>query len=381
MRRGGSEHQVALLARYLPRELFDVHLYLSDREGELLADLPADVCIHSPSRRCETTSLWDRLPGTILRRQACEFAGIVRREQIDVIYDRAFHNTMIAGHPSIQATLRNHGVRRVSTIVSPPHEALPMVEKRFVWAKRRLLAGAYRRSDQVIAVSRAAADSAASYYGLPREQIEVIYNPVETIAEIKSEHRFANHDPLRIVCVGRMTPEKGQADLIAAIGCLRGKWPANLPRLQLRLIGDGPDRAALEQQWSRLAGEDGDVDGHLVEFVGVVSPAIPEIAAADALVLPSRFEGMPNVVLEAFAVSTPVLATRSGGTVELQAVAHEPTCFWVPTNDPDALATGLRELASSPETRRLHVQTAHALIRSRHSVAATVEKMSAILCA
>jgi glycosyltransferase involved in cell wall biosynthesis len=361
--------------------LFEVHLYLSDREGELLAGLPADVCIYSPSGRSNSASLWDRLPGTILRRRAAEFADIVRHEQIDVIYDRAFHNTMIAGHPSIQASLQNLGVRRVSTIVSPPHEALPMVEKRFVWAKRRLLAGAYRRSDQVIAVSRATADSAASYYDLPRERIEVIYNPVETAAEFKAEQQFSNHDPLRIVCVGRMTPEKGQADLIAAIDRLRGKWAADLPRLQLRFIGDGPDRTALEQQWSSLAGDEGNVDGHTVEFVGVVSPAIQEIAAADALVLPSRFEGMPNVVLESFAVGTPVLATRSGGTVELQAIADEPTCFWASPNDPDALATGLRELASRPEIRWQHAQTAQALIRSRHSVEATVEKISAILCA
>jgi len=403
MRGGGSEHQIAMLARHLPRDEFEVHLYLSERAGELLDELPADVPVHCPSEVSGESgkgrrSLWrriaDRWPGTILRRNASEFADLVQRLQIDVIYDRAFHNTLIAGHRSID--LPDH-VRRVSTIVSPPDVALPMVEKRFTWLKRRMLADAYRRSDRVIAVSDAAADSAAAYYGLPRKRIIVIPNPIdiEAVRESAAGVRRAGRemvcedDPeparLHFVCVGRMTVEKGQSDLIAAIGKLPGKLPANAPRLTFRFVGDGPERSALRRQWSEMVGntrENADpeeFDEHRVEFAGLVTPATREIAAADGLILPSHFEGMPNVVLEAFALETPVIATRSGGTVQLQRDTQDPTCFWASVRSPNSLADAIVEFINAPMQRARHVLAAKRLIEKRHTMQSAIRKISAIL--
>ncbi|EMI52234.1 glycosyltransferase [Rhodopirellula sallentina] len=401
MRGGGSEHQVALLAEHLPRDRFDVHLYLTHAEGVLLERIPGDVRIHSwshgvgsdSSGRSGIERLLDRWPGTILRRQALDFAEIVNREWIDVIYDRAFHNTMIAGHPSIRGLVR---ARRVSTIVSPPHVALPMVEKRFVGAKRRLLADAYRRSDQVIAVSSVAADSAARYYGLPREQIAVVANPVD-VDEVRKTAGVPREVPpsgepanqpvstpsraeLRLVCVGRMTPEKGQADLVEAIGMLPSGWPEGLrERLVVRFIGDGPNRRALETRWRQICRADGTVDGHRAEFVGAISPAVCEIARADGLVLPSHFEGMPNVVLEAFALGVPVVATRSGGTVDLQADPSCPTCFWAEPGDPASIAKALWEFAEDPQRREGHVRAAGELIRGDHAIGRAIERIGGFL--
>ncbi|MCM2369226.1 glycosyltransferase [Rhodopirellula sp. ICT_H3.1] len=401
MRGGGSEHQVALLARHLPRDRFDVHLYLTHRVGELLAELPDDVTIHSPTpagHRGLLQRLADRWPGTILRRQAAEFAELVRRERVDVVYDRAFHNTLIAGHPFIRDVVT---ARRVSTIVSPPHVALPMVEKRFVAAKRRLLRGAYLRSDAVIAVSTAAADSAVKYYGLPRDRVIVVANPVDVErvrrlagfpesterARSSLRPRVDTAGPsadglvrLRLVCVGRMTREKGQVDLIEAVARLRGRWPeTGVPRLAIRFVGDGPDRETLERRWHEISDADGSLDGHVVEFAGVISPAVSEIARSDALVLPSHFEGMPNVVLEAFALGVPVVATRSGGTTDLESEAGKPTCFWADPASPDSLAEALLAMAGDPTERARHVAEAAELVRLRHGVEDAVNKIGEIL--
>ncbi|TWT66086.1 glycosyltransferase [Allorhodopirellula solitaria] len=403
MRGGGSERQVALLARHLSRDRFDVHLYLTHRTGELLGELPGDVILHSlsaaPASRLR--GALDRVPGTLLRRQAKEFAQIVRREQIDVVYDRAFHNTLIAGHPAIDRL----DVRRVSTIVSPPHAALPMVEKRFVELKRRRLATAYRASEHVIAVSQAAADSAAEYYGLRRERVTVIRNPVDVqrVRSVADESSSRSHQRgegggnsidgdspgvdlpsldtrlLRLVCVGRMTGEKGQADLLDAISRLPQRWPESLPRISLQMIGDGPDRQRLEQQWLSISDGAGRCGGHAVEFAGVISPAIASIHQADALVLPSRFEGLPNVVLEAFALQTPVVATRSGGTAEMQADASNPTCFWAEPGDPESLAGALIEMVRCPAERAKRVDAATRLIQSRHALGPAVEEISGLL--
>lgn len=383
MRGGGSERQVALLAKHLPREQFDVHLYLTHQVGELLAELPADVTLHGPADRPArgVQSMLDRFPGAILRRHALAFAELVRRERIDVVYDRAFHNTLLAGHPSIL----KRNIRRVSTIVSPPSDALPMVEKRFVSLKRRRLSAAYLSSAHVVAVSQAAADSAAAYYGLPQNRIIVIRNPIDidsvrSIARWESPRHIQNQaDPLRLVCVGRMTPEKGQSDLIAAMSRLPGWWPPTLPRLALRMIGDGPDRPQLERQWAEFVESAGGADGHTIEFCGTISPALAEIAGADALVLPSHFEGLPNVVLEAFALQVPVIATASGGTTELQFDAQQPTCFWAAAGDPGSLATALRTMAENPQHRSLHVQAAQRVLRQQHSLEKSVDSIAQLL--
>lgn len=383
MRGGGSERQVALLANHLPRDRFDVHLYLTHRVGELLAELPADVTLHSPANAPAkgVGNLLDRFPGAILRRHALAFAEIVRRERIDVVYDRAFHNTLIAGHPSIQ----DRNIRRVSTIVSPPSDALPMVEKRFVHLKRRRLATAYRRSAHVVAVSQAAADSAAEYYGLPPNRIIVIRNPIDidsvrSVAGWASPRQIENEaDPLRLVCVGRMTPEKGQFDLIDAISQLPGWWPPTLPRLALRMIGDGPDRPQLERHWAAVVERAGGADGHTIEFCGTISPALAEIAGADALVLPSHFEGLPNVVLEAFALHVPVVATVNGGTAELQTDPQHPTCFWAAAGDPASIAAALRSLAEDPQQRARQVQAAECVLRQQHSLDKTIDSISELL--
>ena len=83
---------------------------------------------------------------------------------------------------------------------------------------------------------------------------------------------------------------------------------------------------------------------------------MPYIAAADALVLPSRFEGLPNVVMEAMAIGTPVIATRAGGSMELQ--RDEPTAIWTNPGDPASLADALVQLATDPDAGKKRAVTA-----------------------
>ena len=97
------------------------------------------------------------------------------------------------------------------------------------------------------------------------------------------------------------------------------------------LVGDGPERAACEAQVARAA-----LEGVL--FLGLRDDVGDLLAAADLLVLPSLFEGLPLVVLEAMAVGLPVVATRIGGTVEALGAEHPFLCE---PGDPDDLARAL----------------------------------------
>ncbi|MEO1525207.1 MAG: glycosyltransferase [Planctomycetota bacterium] len=361
MRGGGSERQVLLLAQHLDRSRFQPHLYLSERAGDFLREVPEDVPVHSYEDCDAARGIY--FPGRELRRQSEYVRQIVRDHHIESIYDRTFHMTLVAA---------GAGPRRVSTIVSPPHLALPLVEKRFVALKRRRLATAYRTSDAVVAVSQQAADSAESYYGLPHGSVTVIRNPVD--AKTLRERAVVSSKPeneTRLICVGRMTSEKGHADLIDAVSQLSERWPSNRPPLALRLVGDGPLRRDLERRVSDSRLSD------TIEFVGAMQNAAAEIAAADALVLPSRFEGMPNVVLEAMALGVPVIATRAGGTIELQ--GDKPTAFWAEPGQSRSLADAILAFAESPETAAQHIDAAKRLIATDHELQTTLRIIESLL--
>lgn len=366
MRGGGSEQQVLLLLRHLDRLEFAPELYLTERVGDLLPLLPDDVPIHSFQDATNVGGLY--FPGRALRQQANHLRELIVSRDIDVVYDRTFHMTMIAG-PATRSTR----VPRVSTIVSPPELALPAVERRFVWLKRRRLAKAYRHSDTVVAVSQQAASSAESYYGLTNGSVQVVRNPVDVdrLQNAAAEESFSRDDRLTLVCVGRMTREKGHHDLISAMELLEANGKGELPSMRLLMIGDGPLRGDLQLRWDRSTHH------HQIEFLGTQANPAPMIAAADALVLPSHFEGMPNVVLEAMALETPVIATRSGGTVELECEA--PAILWAEPRNPASLADAIHELSLDQDSARQRAQRARLCIGQHHDVAKTTRQIESLL--
>ena len=374
MRGGGSERQTLLLLKNLDRERFTPHLYISERAGDLMNEVPEDVTIHSFADAPNASGFY--FPGRILRQQVTHLSELLERESIDVIYDRTFHMTLIAGpaaHPL--------EIPRVSTIVSPPHRALPLVESRFVWLKKRRIARAYRQSRAVVAVSQQAANSAESYYslrsGLERGQIKVVLNGVDIEAIRRSS---VSENPVRdsritLVCVGRMTKEKGHRDFIESLAISEANWPRERPPMKIWLVGDGPLRTELES----LCREQ--LQRHEVQFLGTQPNPAPWIAAADALALPSHFEGMPNVVLESMAVGTPVIATRAGGTVELE--REKPTILWANPADPKSLAGAVSQFIMCLDNQHLDplIRAATALVESQHDVKQTTKKIESLLSA
>jgi len=126
------------------------------------------------------------------------------------------------------------------------------------------------------------------------------------------EHRQASAPaprPLAIVCVGRLSAEKGQSGLIEAVAGVRARGIA----ATLTLVGYGPDRALLD------AAVDAAGLGEQVTFAGRLDEGatLEAIARADLLVLPSFMEGLPVVLMEAMALGVPVIGPRVAGVPEL----------------------------------------------------------------
>ncbi len=142
--------------------------------------------------------------------------------------------------------------------------------------------------------------------------------------------------------VGRLHPQKGQRDLLRAFAAVRARHPAAV----LWIIGEGPERRALAREAHRLG-----VAAHL-RMPGLREDIDDVLSAMDLFALPSRWEGMPNALMEAMAAARPVIASDIDGIRDL--VAHGETGWLVPPGDPDALAAALiRALDDPPAAARL----------------------------
>lgn len=144
--------------------------------------------------------------------------------------------------------------------------------------------------------------------------------------------------PPVVVSVGRLQHPKDSATLLRAAARLGGRdW-------RLELVGDGPDRPALESLHRELG-----LEGR-VRFAGERDDVPELLSRAAVFVLSSRSEGMPLSVLEAMAAGLPVVASRVGGIPEQ--VADGVTGLLVPVGDAERLAEALRRLLDDPELRR-----------------------------
>jgi glycosyltransferase involved in cell wall biosynthesis len=140
-----------------------------------------------------------------------------------------------------------------------------------------------------------------------------------------------------VVCaVGRLSPEKGHCHLLQAVPRLL----ARIPQFQMLLLGEGQERISLQEQTKRLG-----IENH-VTFAGFKTDVGPWIQACDLLVNPSLSEGTPNVVLEAMALGTPVVATSVGGVPDL--VEHQKSGILVSPGDPIPLGDAILYLFNHP---------------------------------
>lgn len=202
-------------------------------------------------------------------------------------------------------------------------------------ARRRQICWALGRSAHVVAVSQALATRLVEL-GVDGRRIAVLYNGVDPSRfypvpqpQARRELGYAEEDRI-ILFVGNVQASKGCMELVQAFAKLRQR----VPRLKLVFVGAGPQQKALASECSSLGMADD------VTFAGRLAhdQIVRWFGAADVFCLPSHAEGVPNVVLEAMACGTPVVATRVGGIPEvLPAYAG----VMVPPKNVDALDEAL----------------------------------------
>jgi len=204
----------------------------------------------------------------------------------------------------------------------------------YEWFQERVW---FRRFDAVVAVSQPLFTT-LQRYGVPARRLHLIPNAWEASAEFvsRSEAREAMGLPADALCVGwvgRFIQAKGADVMLEAAARLADR------AIVVSLVGDGPERAALERQSRALGLAD------RVRFHGTVDVAARYLLAFDTLVLSSRTEGTPVVLLEGMAAGVPLVATTVGG-IPYTVTADEATL--VAPEDPAALAHGIARTLSDP---------------------------------
>ena len=382
---GGSEQQTCLLLKHLDRNQFEPRLYLTYRRGELLERVPEDVTIEAFDDLPFVTRInW---PGRWHHRMVKHLRELIASSEIDVVYDRTFHMSLIA------AAACAGRVGRVSTIVCPPSQDLPSSEGRFLELKRRKLARAYRQARQVIAVSDVVAESASEYYQLDRSKIVTLRSPVDSEALRAAAESLPPGLPgppslpgIHVICVGRMTREKGQDTLLAAIRILselqsraaevvvaeRGEpWT-------IWFVGDGPLRQQLQREAAEMEKLVSQSTPPIeIRFTGRLPSVAGLLSRCHLLVCPSRYEGLPNVVLEAMALGVPVIGSRIAGIAEV--VEHARTGRLFTADDPANLASELIYFAQNRVRMREMAENATAVVEDSFKVLPYLLRISGYL--
>jgi glycosyltransferase involved in cell wall biosynthesis len=227
-----------------------------------------------------------------------------------------------------------------------------------------------RRSTALVAVSPQVRDDLVALGIAPRERFVVVRLGIELEQRVAAEQdgrgesrRILGIGPDRFAVgwIGRMTGVKRTEDVLRAFRRLRDRGVDAC----LCMIGDGPDRPAVE----RRAHELGVMRDTL--FLGYQEEVAPYYAAFDAMILPSINEGTPVSAIEALAAGRPVVATRVGGVPDV--VREGEDGFLVDPGDVDALAERLARLARDPELRERLGAAGRARVIPRYSVERLVD--------
>lgn len=230
-----------------------------------------------------------------------------------------------------------------------------------------------RTADRVVCLSRTQASEAKGWVDESRVRVVVNaanrrdYKP-EQRNELKREIcALAAFDPSRplVVAAGRLSPEKGMANLIPAAKRMQG----TNPEIQFAIFGDGVERQRLQELVSSLG-----LDRSL-HFVGHRTDFAELLAGADLLVNPSLTEQMPNVVLEAMSAGVPIVATAVGGVPEL---AQGGAIALVQPGDVDALSETITNLICTHSKCDLMVQNAWQCLREGFSLEKQAEQLKSL---
>ncbi len=358
---GGVQRMTILLAEGLAARGARVDLVVCDTDGELNEQIPSAVRMVALERsnplaarlaalRADPQGIAAFLrPLTTIKyasptlRYLPSLAGYLRTARPDSLFSATTYL-------NIEAVLARRLADVPTRLVLSDRSHFSSGKPRKAWRQRNLVAAmrrSYLQADAITAVSNGVADDIARSLGIAREAITTLYNPTITPdfaakAGEPIEHPwFADDASPVLLGVGRTTFQKDFSTLLRAFARVRADRP-----VRLAIIGESNPKQTARLEG--LAAELGVQDDF--ELLGYRANPLPYMARAAVFVLSSRYEGFPNVLLEAMACGTPVVSTEcpSGPSEILDGGAYGAL---VPVADEAALATAIAATLDNPPER------------------------------
>jgi glycosyltransferase involved in cell wall biosynthesis len=318
--RSGAEKQMVLLAKGLPRDRFYVEVAALTRLGPLeveLRDAGIPVTVIGKRFKVDPIALFS------LNR-------FLKAKAFDIVQTWIF-----------AANTYGRVASRIAhvPIVVVTEMAVDIWKGRFNRSVDRYLS---KWCDRLVGNSRAVVEF-YEQLGVPKDKLALIYSgaddetPAQTdLLAVRNALGFKAETPL-ILFAGRLAEQKRVDDLLKALVLLQYVEPD----AHTMIVGDGPLRNHLEE-----ASQAYHLDSR-VRFLGHREDVPELMAASDLVILPSAFEGLPNVLLEAMRLRKPVVATAAPGTTEV--VVNGQTGLLVPIGNPPLLARAIRDVIRNPE--------------------------------
>jgi len=320
---GGAQRVVLTVIRYLNREVFDPHLGIINSDGPMVKEIPDKVQVHDlkvKKVRYAVPKLlklcWSVKPDTII--------STLPHLNLSLLTAKCF----LPAQSRLVVREANTASIRIRHTNSPFLYRL-LYKKLYPYADRIICNSFYMKEDLV------------SNFSIPSKNITVIRNPVN---EEKAGRKFED-DPfdrkvekVQLVSVGRLIYQKG-FDLLLKAFHFAGK---KAPNIYLTIVGGGPEEERLKREAADLKISD------RVHFTGHRDNPFDYMVKADLCISPSRWEGLPNVVLEALACGTPVLAFDCpGGTSEI--LVDKKNGWLIPAEDWEAMGGKIIQIVKARE--------------------------------
>jgi len=334
MHYGGLERVVISLWRHMDRTRFDPFIVCTAGKGAHYEDL---------EREGARMFALDGHGSGIGKYTACyRLAQIARTEQVDIVHT---HNT----GPMLDGALAGL-FRRPGIMVHTDHARSFPDERKYMLAE----GVAARFFAKIVAVSEETKQNLTHYEGIPGEKIIVINNGIEgerydiALAQVDAKKRFGVERFDKVVGLGVvLTDQKGIIYLIRAAP----KILAQYPDTGFVIAGDGKIRSQLQS----LVNEQGLADNFI--FIGATKEIPAFLQCLDVYVLPSEWEGLPLVILEAMAARRCIVASAVGAVPQVLTDGEEGVL--VPPADPAALADALMRVLGDSGLRQKLANNAH----------------------
>ncbi|MFC6733723.1 glycosyltransferase [Haladaptatus sp. DYSN1] len=312
---GGTERTLVDLVTGLDRTQFAPVVWTIADPGPLASEIPDEI----PVRSLEASSKTDiRVPLRLMKE--------LRAERPEILQSFLYFDNVLARLVGLAApeTTVITGVREVPNSMSPHRE---LIDRATLFL-----------SDFIISNSEAGAEWIIDR-GANREVVNVVRNGRDIDGynvAIPARYRQTVGIPQGPVVgtVGRLVKRKGHLDLIAAWPTVQNEHPDS----QLVLVGEGPEREALERQTEELGISDS------VHLLGSRHDVPELLALFDLFVFPSYYEGLPGALLEAMCAGLPIITTPVDGCAEL--ISDEKQGLHIPVGDSAAIGAAINRLLS-----------------------------------